>query len=78
MSQAELDVVEDALLDEEDLFKNMEDLEREDTTSAEDILDMEVDELDPDDDASPGQFSCLELELKAEPRPILETANEVK
>ena len=56
----------------------MEGLEGEDNHSVEDILDMEVDELDSDDDMSSGLHSCLELDRKAEPWPVLETANRVK
>ena len=39
---------------------------------------MEVDELDSDNYVSPTQFFHLESECKAEPPPILETANRVK
>ena len=78
VSQADLDVVENALLDVEDLLKDVEGLKGEDTPSGEDILHMELNELDLDDDVSPGRFSRLEPEHKAEPRPVLETANQVK
>ena len=53
----------------------MEGLAGEDNPSAEDLLDIEVDELDSDDDMSPGRYSRLESERRSEPRPVLETAN---
>ena len=39
---------------------------------------MEVDEEDSCDDISPGHYSRLESERKAEPWPVLETANRIK
>ena len=58
VSQTELDDVEEAILKVEDLLKEVGALAGEDNPSAEDILNMEVDELDSDDDMSPGRYSC--------------------
>ena len=60
VSQTELDEVEETILDVEDLLKEVEGLTGEDNPSVEDLLDIVVDELDSDNDMSPGRYSRLE------------------
>ena len=78
MSQAEvsLDKVKEAILEIiEDALKEAGVLNDEDDPSVEAVLDMEVDEEDSCNDISPGCYSRLDSERKAEPRLVLETAN---
>ena len=74
VSQNKLDEVEKTILE----IKEAEVHDDEDDPSVEGILDMEVDEEDSCDDISPDRYFRLDLERKAEPRPVLETANRVK